>query len=65
MLYESGAMRFDAKANLIWHTKLYWDDVFLSADERYLYYFSEFGEFASNDWTISVATGKKAALAKY
>lgn len=62
LLYESGALRFDEFGHVRWHQTLTWDDVFLETDDNYLYYSSEFGEFAPEDWTISIETGEKMIL---
>ena len=59
IVYESGALRISEHGFVLWHTFLFWDDVYKGTDEKYLYYSSEFGEYAPDDWVISMESGEK------
>jgi hypothetical protein len=59
IIYEGGVVRINNDGVILWHTFLMWDDIYLRADENFLYYWSEFGEFALSEWVVSIKSGEK------
>ncbi len=62
IVYEGGAIRLTFDGKLEWQVKLCWDDNYHDCDSDLLYYSSEYGEFASKRWGISVRDGTKSIL---
>lgn len=64
LIYEGGATRISEDGYVVWHCHLAWDDIYRGTDGKSLYYSSEFGEFAPDDWAISVADGARFKLVR-
>lgn len=62
IIYESGVMRLKKNGEVLWHTPIYWDDIYKGIHNDCLVLSSEYGEFAPDDWGISLADGKKVRL---
>jgi len=55
-------MRLKKNGEVLWHTPIYWDDIYKGIHNDCLVLSSEYGEFAPDDWGISIADGKKVRL---
>jgi hypothetical protein len=62
LIYEGGAARVSEDGYVVWHRQLAWDDIYRRTDDELIYYSSEFGEFAPDDWAISIADGSSVKL---
>jgi hypothetical protein len=60
VIYEGGAMRIRMTGDLLWHVHLYYDDVFVRRDGKWLFYATEFGPFAPDGFVIDMETGERS-----
>lgn len=55
LIYESGVARLQANGQVLWHVRVFWDDLFQGQDSEFVYYWSE----SEGDWGLKVADGSK------
>ena len=57
LIYESGLARIRNDGTVVWHNRLYWDDMFDRSDDSFLYYSSEHRE-EGEKWRIQTEDGR-------